>query len=233
MRKFLLVTTAAVATSLLLGSGPAAAESYITAKPALAANTTDYGSGRYEVTGEESGAISTTTADPRITEPMVEHALPIVNGQQDWSAQDVVGDTAPHPLFTNLAERAPAPMPQQAAVPPAPDPESLTEEIYFDFDRATLTPEGEAKIDRLAAVMRDWDLRDVNVAGHADRSGPPDYNEALSQRRAQAVADALTVRGLNPVVMDTEWYGESRPAVETPDGQRLEANRRVEVQAVE
>lgn len=233
MRKFLLLTTAAAATSLLLGSGPAAAESYIMVKPTLAANTAEYGPGGYEVVGDGPGAISTTTADPRVTIPMVDHALPLVNGKQDWSAHDVVGNTAPHPLFTHLAERAPAPMPQQAAVPPAPDPESLTEEIHFEFDRATLTPEGEAKIDRLSTVMQDWDLRNVNVAGHADRSGPPDYNQTLSQRRAQTVAAALTARGLNPVVLDTEWHGESRPAVETPDGQRLEANRRVEVQAVE
>jgi outer membrane protein OmpA-like peptidoglycan-associated protein len=67
------------------------------------------------------------------------------------------------------------------------------------------------------------------VAGHADRSGTEAYNEALSEGRAQIVARALVQRGVPEQAIDVEWFGEQRPRVPTPDGQREPRNRRVEI----
>ncbi len=232
MRKFLLYTSAAA--GMLAVTGAAQAQLYVNGdQPVLIAETPAEAT-TMAPSGPEVDVYDTTTADPRVSEAMVEPYLPQVHGgQPQWPTEDVVGDTAPHPLFIEIAER-PEPAPQVAATPePAPEPEALRSKIYFEFDEATLTPEGRAKVDELVAVMRNWDLDDVEIAGHADRSGPRAYNEDLSRARAQTVADAFTAQGMNPVILETEWYGERRPAVPTADGVRLQENRRVEVEAVE
>lgn len=222
MRKFLLVTTAAAATGMLAVGGAAQAQTYVAANP-----------DGLEAMGPEVDVIDTTTADERVTREMAEPYLPVLDrGRPQWEAANVVGDAAPHPMFIDIREK---PVPQQAAAPEpqAPDPESLHETIYFEFDEADLTPQARAKVDELAQVMNSWDLQDVEVTGHTDRAGPSGYNMQLSEARADTVAGALRAQGLNPVVLEEEWYGERRPAVQTGDGVRLQANRRVEVQAVE
>ena len=69
----------------------------------------------------------------------------------------------------------------------------------------------------------------VVLAGHADRSGPNDYNVDLSQRRANNVAVYLEGRGVPRGSIATEAFGESRPLVEPADGVREPQNRRVEI----
>lgn len=224
MRKFLLVTTAAAATGLMALGGQAQAQTYVAANP--------HG---LEAMGPEVDVIDTTTADERVTRDMAEPYLPALDrGRPQWEAANVVGDGAPHPLFIDIREKA-EPVPQQAAVPEpqAPDPESLHETVYFEFDESTLTPQARAKVDELAQVMNTWNLRNVEVSGHTDLAGPDGYNMQLSEDRAETVASALRAQGLNPTILDQDWYGERRPAVPTEDGVRLQANRRVEVQAVE
>ena len=68
------------------------------------------------------------------------------------------------------------------------------------------------------------------IAGHADRSGPEAYNQALSERRADNVAQALGQRGIpDQQRCAVEAYGESQPRVPTADGVREPQNRRVEI----
>ncbi|HEY8611038.1 MAG TPA: OmpA family protein, partial [Roseomonas sp.] len=69
----------------------------------------------------------------------------------------------------------------------------------------------------------------IEVAGHADRSGTPQYNQRLSQRRAEAVAAELARRGISRPQMSIQACGESRPLVPTADGVREPQNRRVEI----
>lgn len=64
--------------------------------------------------------------------------------------------------------------------------------IYFDFDQASIKPESQPQIDQLGALLKDNPALNVIVVGHTDGKGAFDYNLSLSQRRAQAVADALT-----------------------------------------
>jgi OmpA-OmpF porin, OOP family len=67
------------------------------------------------------------------------------------------------------------------------------------------------------------------IAGHADRSGPEAYNQALSERRAQSVAQALGQRGIPTSTMRVQGHGEADPRVRTADGVREPQNRRVEI----
>ena len=67
------------------------------------------------------------------------------------------------------------------------------------------------------------------VGGHADRSGTEAYNQGLSEQRARNVARALVARGVPAPALDVQWFGESRPRIQTADGVREPQNRRVEI----
>ena len=99
----------------------------------------------------------------------------------------------------------------------------------LDWDKDELTPQATAILDNAAAAYASTGNAQVQLAGHADRSGPDDYNIGLSQRRAANVRAYLTGRGIPDGVMTTEAFGESRPLVETADGVREPQNRRVEI----
>ncbi|HEY8189315.1 MAG TPA: OmpA family protein [Micavibrio sp.] len=102
--------------------------------------------------------------------------------------------------------------------------------IYFDHDRSNVRESEEATLARVANEIKKYQPYEVTILGFADRSGAVDYNLGLSQRRAQSVSAALKGRGIPNRVMDKEAFGESHPAVPTPDGVRLEENRRVVIQ---
>jgi OOP family OmpA-OmpF porin len=101
--------------------------------------------------------------------------------------------------------------------------------VFFDWDKADITPQAAAILDNAAAAYQQSGQAHVVLAGHADRSGSASYNVGLSQRRADAVKDYLAGRGVPESAMSTEAYGESRPLVETADGVREPQNRRVEI----
>jgi len=112
--------------------------------------------------------------------------------------------------------------------------QSLTREasgvhlVFFPFDQAALTPVALTVIEQVVKDLSPQTLRSITVAGHTDSSGSDSYNDALSKKRAQAVAEALTQRGLDSE-FDVRWYGERQPRVSHPDGTREQENRRVEI----
>lgn len=133
---------------------------------------------------------------------------------------------------------------QVAAPAPQPEPQTrmvIGEELartvlYFEFDEADITRSAQVQIDNFVEEMKGRGLQNVAIAleGHADRAGPPDYNEQLSERRAEEVRQALLREGIEVLDLDdlkTAWQGESQPAVPTPDGVPAQANRRVEIVA--
>jgi len=103
-------------------------------------------------------------------------------------------------------------------------------EINFAFDSAAVGSSATGTLDRIAREIEEYDPREVTVAGHADKAGPSDYNVDLSQRRAEAVSEALNDRGIENRIIDKEAYGENKPAVDTRDGVALRENRRVVVE---
>jgi outer membrane protein OmpA-like peptidoglycan-associated protein len=104
--------------------------------------------------------------------------------------------------------------------------------VNFEFDRSDLTPEGRDRVNQIASVLnREAPNRRVSVEGHASRESAAQeaYNQQLSQRRAQTVADALARDGVNRNQLSSHGLGTSSPVAsnDTEEGRRR--NRRVEV----
>jgi outer membrane protein OmpA-like peptidoglycan-associated protein len=123
---------------------------------------------------------------------------------------------------------APAPMAAPAAAPPV-QTVARTYLVFFDWNRADLTDRARQIIAEAASARTSVRSTRIEVSGHADRSGSDAYNQALSMRRAEAVAGELTRRGVPRADMVIQAFGESRPLVPTADGVREPQNRRVEI----
>ena len=87
----------------------------------------------------------------------------------------------------------------------------VIDNIFYDFDKASLRPESKAALDEMAQVMRDNPNITIEMASHTDRKGSDEYNLALSERRAKSVIDYLISVGIAPDRLQHMGYGESRP----------------------
>lgn len=87
----------------------------------------------------------------------------------------------------------------------------VIENIFYDFDKASLRPESKTALDEMAQVLRDNPNVSIEMASHTDRWGSDEYNLKLSQRRAQSVIDYLIDAGINADRLQPQGYGESRP----------------------
>src|SRR5579864_273356 len=125
---------------------------------------------------------------------------------------------------------APAPQPAPVAQPaPPPPPAAHTFIVFFEFDRATLTPEGLQVIQNASDAFRQTGSASVQIAGYTDLAGTQRYNLGLSKRRADAVRAQLVRDGVPDKVIQESWHGKENPRVPTPDGVREPQNRRVEI----
>jgi peptidoglycan-associated lipoprotein len=100
--------------------------------------------------------------------------------------------------------------------------------IYFELDSSTLTADSRDVLATFAA----WAVAHkpaIKIEGHTDEQGTDEYNLALGDRRARAVADYLIDLGVDPTKVDTITYGEERPAQDGSDEDDYAANRRGEV----
>jgi outer membrane protein OmpA-like peptidoglycan-associated protein len=102
-------------------------------------------------------------------------------------------------------------------------------DVLFDTGQATLKPGADRAIDRLAQYLKDSAGTHVIIEGHTDSVGTDDYNLGLSQRRAQAVADALTSRGVSADRIQTKGLGKSYPVASNDTQAGRQQNRRVEI----
>lgn len=107
--------------------------------------------------------------------------------------------------------------------PAAAPPEPREYVVHFGFDEATLDEMAQARLQEAIEAARQMEPQQIVITGHADRAGPEAYNEGLSERRAENVARSFEQAGFDPMV---RAFGESEPAVPTPDDVREEENRR-------
>ena len=107
---------------------------------------------------------------------------------------------------------------------------TLSGRVHFGLDSAELLPKGKGLLDDVAAILRNHpELLDVEIQGHTDVSGRPEYNLSLSQQRAAAVkAYLVDVQGITSGRLSASGLGESRPLRSGSSEEDHEANRRVE-----
>lgn len=105
-------------------------------------------------------------------------------------------------------------------------------DVSFDVNSADLKPGAQAEVARVAQVLNQYPQTTLVVAGHTDSTGAEDYNQKLSERRAESVKNALVGHGVAPGRITTVGYGPSQPVADnaTPEGRQL--NRRVEIRIV-
>ena len=97
----------------------------------------------------------------------------------------------------------------------------VVENIFYDFDKATLRPESKKALDEMAQMLKDNPHVAIEMASHTDRKGSDKYNEGLSKRRAQSVVDYLVAAGVERERLQPHGYGESRPKTVTKRIARL------------
>lgn len=124
----------------------------------------------------------------------------------------------------------------KAPAPPPPPPEpvviaSISGDVAFDLNKATLKPEFYPELDKIVATLNESPETRFEIVGHADSTGEADYNQGLSERRAEAVADYFSRYGISPDRFTTSGRGEMDPVAsnETRDGRAK--NRRVDIQS--
>lgn len=115
------------------------------------------------------------------------------------------------------------------AAPPVPPTPSNMIDVYFDFNKASLSPEGKQIVQQLATQIKATGATTVTVTGKTDLSGPDGYNLSLSRRRAEAVKAELVRDGVAASGIVVRYTGKREPPVPTADGVREPRNRVVEV----
>ncbi len=101
--------------------------------------------------------------------------------------------------------------------------------VFFDFNKSNIGAGAESVLDAVATEVKKRGATAIEIVGHTDSSGSNAYNEKLAIRRANAVRDALSARGLDVSVMQTDGRGERELLVKTADNVREPANRRAQI----
>lgn len=110
----------------------------------------------------------------------------------------------------------------------------LTNDSFkFDFDKSTLRPQNRELLSRLAGILLVSHGYQLHIYGYTDDIGTDQYNQSLSERRAQAVDDYLAKSGIPAEIMNTKGFGKSNPRVKATSSEAREKNRRVEIAIVD
>ena len=121
-------------------------------------------------------------------------------------------------------------------VPPVPSIEAnsllinLDSEVLFDVDKydVRVHPEAEEVLKNLAIVLKEMDVKNFEIDGHTDSDGSDEYNQVLSEKRANSVKKFLVSQGVTAEIT-TKGYGESKPVASNDTAEGKQKNRRVEI----
>jgi outer membrane protein OmpA-like peptidoglycan-associated protein len=109
---------------------------------------------------------------------------------------------------------------------------NMPSNVTFATNEASIQPQFRNTLDQVADVLKQYNQTYVDVYGHTDSTGSDSYNLSLSQRRAGAVADYLTTRGVQSARLGTRGFGEAQPVASNDTEEGKAANRRVEIKLV-
>jgi len=144
--------------------------------------------------------------------------------------QKFVKDVFCEDVAEKVAAPPPPPPPPPVVPAPAPAKKIVLRGINFDFDKSNIKPEFTPVLDEGVDILKANPDVKVVIAGYTDSIGTPEYNQKLSERRAQSVLDYFAKKGIDKNRMKAVGYGEKNPVADnkTKDGRAL--NRRVELQ---
>jgi OOP family OmpA-OmpF porin len=135
----------------------------------------------------------------------------------DWSPDKAAApcDAVPR-AAAPAAPLAETQLPETAPLAAAPPPTviekvTLSSDVLFEFNKADLRPEGQAKLDELARTAQGAQVDRVVIVGHADRIASDQYNQDLSERRAESVKRYLAAKGVPEQRVEAEGRGEKEP----------------------
>jgi len=126
------------------------------------------------------------------------------------SCQKKVVDATPEPVPVAEEKEEVVVEKEEVVVYKVPDV-VMQEDIYFDFDKSTLTPAAQDNLLRKAEWLRENADATVTIEGHCDERGTNEYNLALGDRRAESAKAFLSDLGIDPSRLTTISYGEERP----------------------
>ena len=104
--------------------------------------------------------------------------------------------------------------------------------ITFDVNRADVKPQFQSTLNEVASTLGTYQQTYIDVLGHTDSTGSDAINQPLSERRAQAVANYLSTRRVNPARMATRGFGSTQPIADNGSEYGRAQNRRVEIKVV-
>jgi len=161
-----------------------------------------------------------------------------------WTPAAAANDPAGCKCDKDLLPREVCEPPVAKAMPaakPAGDKITVAADALFDFDKATLRPEGKAKLDEVVAKSKAIKLEVIIAVGHTDRFGSDAYNQKLSERRAAAVKTYLVSKGIDANRVYTEGKGKKNPVTKAdqcpgPKSKKviecLQPDRRVDIELI-
>ncbi len=184
--------------------------------------------------GEES-RVRANASDPdgdpleyRWSTPAGEFLDPQNRETQRWQAPD---ETGPVPVTVTVDDGRGGTASDTVTItvtapPPPPAREYVFEDVHFDFDRYTLRAGASRVLDEVVAAMEEDSTLRIQIEGHTCNIGTAEYNLALSERRAIAVRDYLSSRGVSTARLETISYGEERPKHDNSREETRRLNRR-------
>ena len=128
----------------------------------------------------------------------------------------------------------PGKLPKLEMVPPVPSIEAnsllitLDSGVLFDVDKYDVRPKAEEVLKNLAIVLKEMDVKNFEIDGHTDSDASDEYNQVLSEKRANSVKNFLVSQGVTADIT-TKGYGESKPVASNDTAEGKQKNRRVEI----
>ena len=142
------------------------------------------------------------------------------------SCQKKLVDATPEPVVQEEVKEEV--VKEEVAAAPAPKISDMVmqEDIYFEFDKSTLTPAAQDNLLQKAEWLRENPDASVTIEGHCDERGTNEYNLALGDRRAESAKAFLTDLGIDSTRLTTISYGEERPVDPRSTEEAWAKNRR-------
>ena len=144
-----------------------------------------------------------------------------------WKVEDMTVECGAEPPAPEVVEAPPPPPPPVVMY----EKTTMSTSALFDFDSDVLKEEGKVALHALGDDIKSKSGKvvDIDIIGHTDSTGPEDYNQGLSERRAQAVADYIIAEGIDATIIDVSGEGESNPIASNDTREGRAENRRVDV----